>query len=141
MIKYIGSKRTLVPILGELLGRSGARSALDVFTGTTRVAQEFKRRGVEVTALDAARYSEVFAQCHIATDAHDIDRAELDAAMRYLAQLPGAPGYFTETFCRRARYFQPFNGARVDAIREALEKEFKGTPLFPILLTQPDRRG
>jgi adenine-specific DNA-methyltransferase len=135
VIKYIGSKRTLVPVLGELLQRSGARNALDVFTGTTRVAQEFKRRGVEVTAVDVARYSEIFAQCHIATDAADVNPEELDAALRHLAQLPGSPGYFTETFCERARYFQPFNGARVDAIRDALDEEFTGSPLFPILLT------
>jgi len=34
-----------------------------------------------------------------------------------------------------ARYFQPFNGARVDVIRNALESEFRDSPLFPILLT------
>ena len=45
MIKYIGSKRRLVPVLGDLAAAVGARTALDLFTGTTRVAQEFKRRG------------------------------------------------------------------------------------------------
>jgi adenine-specific DNA-methyltransferase len=135
MIKYIGSKRVLVPVLGELLARSGARTALDLFTGTTRVAQEFKRRGADVTAVDTARYAEVFARCHIATDAAVVDRDDLRDALRYLSSLPGAPGYFTETFCVRSRYFQPFNGARVDAIREALDREFTTSPLFPILLT------
>jgi adenine-specific DNA-methyltransferase len=135
VIKYIGSKRRLVPVLGDLLARGGARTALDLFTGTTRVAQEFKRQGAEVTAVDVARYSEVFAQCHIATDAHQVDRNGLVDAIAYLGALPGKPGYFTETFCVEARYFQPFNGARVDAIRDALEYEFRGTPLFPILLT------
>ncbi len=28
MIKYLGSKRRLVPVLGDLLSRSGARTAL-----------------------------------------------------------------------------------------------------------------
>lgn len=135
MIKYIGSKRRLVPVLGDLLARCGARSALDLFTGTTRVAQEFKRHGAVVTAVDAARYSEVFAQCHIATDANEVDRRGLADAIAYLAALPGKPGYFTETFCVGARYFQPFNGARVDVIRNALESEFRDSPLFPILLT------
>ena len=63
MIKYIGSKRRLVPVLGEICSAVGARTAVDLFTGTTRVAQEFKRRGAYVTAVDTARYSEVFAQC------------------------------------------------------------------------------
>ena len=35
----------MVPVLGEMLAASGARTALDLFTGTTRVAQEFKRHG------------------------------------------------------------------------------------------------
>ncbi len=135
MIKYIGSKRRLVPVLGELLGLSGAQTTLDLFTGTTRVAQEFKRRGAHVTAVDTARYSEVFARCHIETDATGVDKDDLREALQYLSSLPGRHGYFTETFCVRSRYLQSFNGERVDAIREALEEEFEGSPLYPILLT------
>jgi adenine-specific DNA-methyltransferase len=135
VIKYIGSKRVLVPILGELLALSGAETALDLFTGTTRVAQEFKRRGAHVTAVDTARYSEVFARCHIETDAAAVDKDDLREALRYLDSLPGKAGYFTETFCVQSRYFQPFNGERVDAIRDALDRDFADSPLFPILLT------
>jgi adenine-specific DNA-methyltransferase len=135
VIKYLGSKRRLVPVLGELLTRARARTALDLFTGTTRVAQEFKRRGAQVWALDTARYSEVLASCYIATDAAAVDEPALERALAQLDELPGREGYFTETFCRRARYLQPFNGARVDAIRDALRDEFADSPLFPILLT------
>ncbi|MGH9056236.1 MAG: DNA adenine methylase [Acidimicrobiales bacterium] len=135
MIKYIGSKRVLVPVLGDLMSLSGARTVLDLFTGTTRVAQEFKRRGAHVTAVDMARYSEVFAKCHIETDAAAVDKDDLREALRYLSSIPGEAGYFTETFCARSRYFQPFNGERVDAIRNALEREFRDSPLMPILLT------
>src|SRR5699024_6390895 len=46
LIKYLGSKRALVPVLGEIVATLEARTAVDLFTGTTRVAQEFKRRGV-----------------------------------------------------------------------------------------------
>lgn len=135
MIKYLGSKRRLVPVLGELFTASGARTALDLFTGTTRVAQELKRRGGFVTAVDTARYSEVFARCYVELDAGDVDEAELDAALAHLAALPGRPGYFTETFCVQSRFFQPFNGERVDAIRDAIAAEYAGHPLEPVLLT------
>lgn len=135
MIKYIGSKRVLVPVLGDLLSLSGAQTSLDLFTGTTRVAQEFKRRGSEVTAVDTARYSEVFAKCYIQMDAAAVDKDDLREALRYLSSLQGEPGYFTETFCVQSRYFQPFNGERVDAIRNTLEREFRDSVLFPILLT------
>ena len=135
MIKYLGSKYRLIHFLSELFRLSGAETALDLFTGTTRMAQEFKRRGAFVTAVDIARYSEVFAKCHIETDAARVDQGELREALRYLESLPGRHGYFTETFCIRSRYFQPFNGMRVDAIRDAIEAEFKGSPLYPLLLT------
>ena len=135
MIKYLGSKRRLVPVLTELFERSGARTALDLFTGTTRVAQAFKVAGGEVTAVDAARYSEVFARTWIETDTDSMDTAELSDAVARLDALPGVDGYVTETFCRASRFFQPFNGERIDAIRQAIADDHAGTPLEPILLT------
>ena len=135
MIKYLGSKRRLVPALGTICRQIGARTAVDLFTGTTRVAQEFKRQGVTVTAVDAARYSEVLARCYVATDAASVDQAELEHALARLDALPGQPGYVTETFCVQARYFQPFNGERIDAIRQAIAEDYAGSPLEPILLT------
>ncbi len=134
MIKYLGSKRVLAGVLGSLALGSGARSAVDLFTGTTRVAQEFKRRGITVTAADLASYSEVLAGCYIATDADLVDLAELDALLAELNALPGRRGYFTETFCEQARFFQPHNGERIDAIRERLV-DLAGHPLYPVLLT------
>lgn len=135
VIKYIGSKKRLVTVLGDLFQKSGANTVLDLFTGTTRVAQEFKKRGGVVTAVDLSRYSKVFADCWIATDSNSIDSKELQSAIEYLNSLEGKAGYFTETFCVKSRFFQPHNGARIDVIRNVLETEFKSSPLFPILLT------
>jgi adenine-specific DNA-methyltransferase len=135
VIKYIGSKRRLVPVLGELHRRSGARTALDLFTGTTRVAQALKRNGAHVTAVDTARYAEVFGRTWIETDGGSVDPSELAVEIARLDALPGEPGYVTETFCERSRFFQPFNGERIDAIRQAIVDDHAGTPLEPILLT------
>lgn len=135
MIKYLGSKRRLVPTLGRLFTRAEATTALDLFSGTTRVAQEFKHRGGLVTAVDSARYSEAFARCWIETSRADVDPGDLAAALRSLMALEGEEGYFTETFCRRSRYLQPHNGRRVDAMRDAIERDYRGSPLYWILLT------
>jgi adenine-specific DNA-methyltransferase len=135
MIKYIGSKRRLVPVLGELASAVDARRALDLFTGTTRVAQEMKRRGMHVTAVDSARYADVFARCYIETDADEVDRAGLDDALRDLASRPDVDGYVTETFCVQSRFFQPFNGRRIDAMRDAIAADYRESPLYPLLLT------
>ena len=135
MIKYIGSKRRLVPVLGDLFSRSGAATAVDLFTGTTRVAQEWKRRGAFVTAVDSARYSAVLGECYIGTDAGQVDRAGLGEVISHLQSLPGTDGYVTETFSRTARYFQEANARRIDAIRDAIEAGWADHPWRPILLT------
>jgi adenine-specific DNA-methyltransferase len=135
VIKYLGSKRRLVPVLAELARRAGARRALDLFTGTTRVAQAFKAGGAEVTAVDHTRYAAVLAQCYVATDARRVDAEELRAVVTGLNALPGRPGYVTETFCDRSRFFQPANGARIDAVRQAIEDGYRGSALEPVLLT------
>ncbi len=135
MIKYIGSKRRLVPVLSRICQASGARTALDLFTGTTRVAQAFKAQGVHVTAVDSARYAHSFARTYIETDAAATDAGALQSAVAHLNALPGKPGYVTETFSHQARYFQPHNAARIDAVRDAIDSEYAGSPLFPLLLT------
>jgi adenine-specific DNA-methyltransferase len=135
VIKYLGSKRRLVPVLERIAAASGARSALDLFTGTTRVAQAFKRAGLAVTAVDSARYSEVFARCYVATDARSATVGDLLDALDHLQQLPGVAGYVTDTFCVQSRFFQPFNGERIDAIREAIATNYARTWLEPVLLT------
>lgn len=134
MIKYLGSKRNLVPALGTIATASGARTALDLFSGTTRVAQEFKRRGIFTTACDLASYSYQLARTYIETDANTVDIAALRNHLETMSALQGKEGYFTETFCRQARFFQPHNGRRIDACRDYLV-DLQDDPLFPILLT------
>ena len=51
-----------------------------------------------------------------------------------LNALPGQAGYFTETFCERSRFFQPKNGARIDAIREFIESKDFEPELKAVLL-------
>ena len=137
MIKYLGSKRRLVPALAALAAASGARTGLDLFCGTTRVSQAFKSLGLEMTAVDTTRCAHVLARCYVATDpdASPGFRAEVAAAVERLNAVPGTPGYVTETFCTDARFFRPANGARIDAVRDVIESEYAGTALWPVLLT------
>jgi adenine-specific DNA-methyltransferase len=135
VIKYLGSKRRLVPVLREICRAAEARTAVDLFTGTTRVAQAFKAEGAHVTAVDSARYAHVFARTYVEADAATIDRHALQEAIDGLNALGGRPGYVHEMFSRQARYFQPDNAARIDAVRDAIEERHAGSPLFPLLLT------
>lgn len=135
MIKYLGSKRTLIPTLTTLAAASGASTALDLFTGTTRVAKAFKSLGMHVTAADTASYSEIFAKTWIELDGDNFDAKALTDALAELSAMPGEPGYFTQTFCIDARFFQPENGARVDAMRAKIESDYSGTELYNPLMT------
>ncbi|MEW6490619.1 MAG: DNA adenine methylase, partial [Thermodesulfobacteriota bacterium] len=134
MIKYIGSKRTLVPVILEAVRRAGeARSVIDLFSGTSRVGHALKAAGYQVLANDHNAYAATLARCYVEADAEDV----LDDArklVRELNALPGAPGYFTETFCTRSRFFQPKNGARIDAIREAIAAKGLDPELEAVLL-------
>jgi adenine-specific DNA-methyltransferase len=135
VIKYLGSKRRLVPALTVLAEASGARTGLDLFSGTTRVSQAWKQLGMEVTAVDSARFAHVLARCYVATDPVASLYDEVAGAVERLNGLDGAAGYVTSTFCEESRYFRPENGARIDAVRAAIERDYAGTALWPVLVT------
>ena len=120
VIKYIGSKRLLVPLIRRVAERLPVRTACDLFAGTTRVGQALRGLGLVVHSNDLATYSEALGQAYIAAG-ESVDRVRLAAILRELSALEGRDGYFTEAFCRQARYFQPHNGRRIDAIRDAID--------------------
>jgi len=134
LIKYLGSKRTLVPLIVDVVRRiGGAHSVIDLFSGTSRVGHALKRAGYRVLANDHNAYAETLARCYVQADAEDV----LPDAQRLITELnalPGRPGYFTETFCVRSRFLHPKNGARVDAIREAVTAKSLDPELEAVLL-------
>ena len=123
MIKYLGSKRTLVPRISRIVtSLPDVARVCDLFTGTTRVAQALKDRGIHVVANDTATYSHELALAMIEADRDQLDLERLGQWIGQLNALPGYRGYYTRTFCEDARYFQPFNGMRIDAIRDAIDE-------------------
>jgi adenine-specific DNA-methyltransferase len=139
VIKYIGSKRTLVPRIvayaNAIREHAGARTCCDLFTGTTRVAQALKRAKFEVIANDLASYSEVLATAYVEADADSYTGPLTAAKLGHLNALPGRDGYFTRNFCVESRYFQPGNGRRIDAIREEIDRISDDRVERAILLT------
>jgi adenine-specific DNA-methyltransferase len=123
MIKYIGSKQPLVATIVDIARRRpGYRHVLDLFSGASHVGHAFKKAGYRVTANDHNAYALTIARCHVEADReHVLDDAR--RLIRELNRLPGRPGYFTEIFCERSRFFQPKNGARIDAIREEVARK------------------
>lgn len=120
MIKYLGSKRLLLDaITGVVDGLDGVGSAVDLFSGSARVGHAFKRRGLRVLANDHNAYAATLARCYVQANRERVV-PRLEGLLRELNALPGRAGFFTDAFCVRSRFFQPFNGERVDAIRERI---------------------
>jgi adenine-specific DNA-methyltransferase len=134
MIKYLGSKRTLVPRILELIGpHDGPCVVLDLFSGTSRVGHALKRAGHRVIANDHNAYAHALGTCYVQADAERwLDEATL--LVHEFNRLPGSPGYFTRTFCEESRFFQPRNGERIDAIREAIARKGLDPELEAVML-------
>lgn len=134
MIKYLGSKRVLLPAILDAIRRaSPGGTVLDVFSGTARVGHALKAAGYRVVANDHNAYAVTLARCYVEADAADV-RAEAERLVHEFNALPGRPGYFTETFCERSRFVHPKNGARIDAIREAIAARGLEPELEAVLL-------
>lgn len=138
MIKYIGSKRALtkwiVQVVEVMNFNASIKTVVDLFCGSCRVAHGLKARNYSVIANDHNTYAYMLARALIQADQRDYPPEKLLPILSQLEQLPPKPGWFTETYCLKARYFHPDNGARIEAIREAIE-EYTDPELKAILLT------
>ncbi len=146
LIKYLGSKRLLLPAIvravrSASLRTTGAKTVLDLFSGTSRVGHALKHAGYRVIANDHNAYAHALARCYVQADAEDV----LDDAEKLVREFnamsvgsggagSGGGGYFTETFCVRSRFLQPHNGERVDAIREAIARKGLEPELEAVML-------
>lgn len=128
-VKYIGSKASLV---GEILGfvqehlpAGTPQTLVDVFTGTTRVAQAFRAAGWSVTTSDLSWASEAYAHAFVMRTAESGRR--IPELITKLAALPGAADWITLNYCDViaadggvVKMWKPENGKKADAIRNQI---------------------
>ncbi|MEY3015621.1 MAG: hypothetical protein RIT45_4356 [Pseudomonadota bacterium] len=138
MIKYLGSKRALLPLLvatvRALDAEAPVRTVADLFSGTARVGHALKGAGYRVRANDHNAYAETLARCYVVAD-RERHAAKAERMLRELERLPGRPGWFTATYAEQARYFSPENAARIEAMRAQIEAWAPGPELRAVLLT------
>ena len=134
MIKYLGSKRTLLPAICSVVeALPEVRSCIDLFSGTSRVGHALKGKGFKVFSNDLNTYAMTIARCYVQADLEDWEK-KATKIIAHCNQIKPEEGYFTETFCKEARFFQPKNGAKVDAIREWIETQDFEPELKAIIL-------
>jgi adenine-specific DNA-methyltransferase len=134
LIKYIGSKRLLVPhILETVAGLNGVQTVGDLFSGTSRVGHALKRAGYRVTANDHTAYAHTLARCYVQANAQLV-RRDAERLLRELSAVTPRAGWFTDVFCEQSRFFQAKNGAKIEAIRERIRELALEPDLEAVLL-------
>lgn len=129
-VKYAGSKLKLLPYILNLAKRTGAKTVLDGFAGSTRVSQAFAKSGYRVISNDIAVWSEVFATCYLLNREPRNHYSELIA---HLNSVPPKDGWFTEHYGGHPinglaaqngglkKPWQIHNTRKLDGIREEID--------------------
>jgi adenine-specific DNA-methyltransferase len=130
-VKYIGSKASLVGeiknFISENMPADTPKTLIDVFTGTTRVAQTFRAEGWLVTSSDLSWASEAYAHAFLLrTFTSGIRIPELIETLK--KQEPSAD-WITRNYCDVVtttggviKMWKPANGQSADSIRNKIAK-------------------
>ncbi|MDD5638569.1 MAG: DNA adenine methylase [Candidatus Pacebacteria bacterium] len=146
-MKYIGNKQRLLDFIDEVVQKEKLPQKgtfVDIFTGTTSVAQHYKKKGYRIIANDFMTYSYVFQQAYIKNNQFPefknllhskyfninsslSDKYEpLKIVIDYLNRLPGKKGFIFRHYAPagefRRHFFSNENAMRIDATREQLDK-------------------
>ncbi len=122
MIKYLGSKRLLISKIIDIIKEEKAETVLDLFSGTSRVGHALQNEGIKVYSNDINSYAYYLAQTYVVADPSLLSK--LERAVNRLNKIPPktVPGWFTETYCEKSKFFHPKNGLKLEAIREEIDK-------------------
>ena len=147
-MKYIGNKQRLLDFIDSVVQKEGLPQKgifIDIFTGTTSVAQHYKKKGYRIIANDFMTYSYVFQQAYIKNNqapkfsnllhsrSFNINPTSLKSkyeplkiVLDYLNRLPGKKGFIFQNYAPAGKFKRQFfsneNAMRIDATREQLDK-------------------
>ena len=140
-MKYIGNKARLLGFITDSLKESGVpKSGLfaDLFSGTTSVAEHFKKSGYQIVSNDFMEYSFVLQKAYIESNCEPrfdglmlhIDSAKnltnVENVINFLNQLNPIRGYCFDNYgsggVENRMYFTGENAGMIDAIREQIEE-------------------
>ncbi len=147
-MKYIGNKQRLLDFIDSVVQKEGLPQNgifIDIFTGTTNVAQHYKKKGYRIIANDFMTYSYVFQQAYIKNNQvpkfnnllhsrnFNINPKSLKSkyeplkiVIDYLNKLPGKKGFIFQNYAPDGKFKRQFfsneNAMRIDATRGQLDK-------------------
>lgn len=138
-MRYIGRKNALLEFIEKPLNENKITSGTfcDIFSGTTVVAQHFKKKGFKIISNDYMYFSYIFQKAYIENNSQPIfdglkkiiTNPSLQNIINYLNNLEGKKGFIYKNFCLdgsknskfERNYFSTFNAMKIDVIRETIE--------------------
>ncbi len=146
-MKYIGNKQRLLEFIDNVIKEERLPQGgtfIDIFAGTTSVAQHYKKKGYKIIANDFMTYSYVFQQAYIGNNQfpkfnnllqsksfnanHNLfndKREPLRFIIDYLNRLPGKKGFIFTQYAPSGKFGRQFfsneNAMRIDATREQID--------------------
>jgi adenine-specific DNA-methyltransferase len=140
-MKYIGNKSNLLVFIEESLKSAGVPlqgTFTDLFSGTTSVAEHFKKLGFSVTANDFMTYSYVLQKAFVELNKSPtfekalkslnlpVSSTPVQAVLDHLNNLNPKEGYAFHSYgaegSQNRMYFTRENACRIDSIRDTIEK-------------------
>ena len=162
-MRYYGCKNRLLDFLEEGVEETGINhgsSFCDLFSGTTTVAQHFKKKGYTIIANDILEFSYAIARAYIKNNKYPFFkglkgevngingcRENIVRVIEYLNNLRPLEGFIYKNYCPsgtkkepyQRQYFSDENGKKIDAIRSEIqewkEKKLISVDEFYILLS------
>lgn len=153
-MRFIGNKENLVEKIYQIMQEQKIRgdSFFDVFSGTTSVAQFFKKLGYKTITSDFLYFSYVLQQAYIVNNkepefnkllksinfqGRKLFASPLSIIIEYLNQIPPVEGFIYKNYTPEGTkhleqprmYFSNENGQIIDAVRQKIE-EWKGEKLI-----------
>ena len=140
-MKYIGNKSNLLSFIEESLRSAGVPlhgTFADLFSGTTSVAEHFKKLGFSVTANDFMTYSYVLQKAFVESNTSPtfekalkslnlrFARSPVETILEHLNNLDPTEGYAFQNYgaegSQNRMYFTKQNACQIDSIRDTIEK-------------------
>jgi adenine-specific DNA-methyltransferase len=140
-VKYIGNKSNLLSFIEDSLKSAEVPlhgTFTDLFSGTTSVAEHFKKLGFSVIANDFMTYSYVLQKAFVESNASPtfekalkllnlrVAKTPVEAILDHLNNLDPTEGYAFHNYGAEGNqnrmYFTKQNACQIDSIRDTIEK-------------------
>ena len=150
-MKYIGNKTRLLGFIDEVILKENLPTKgtfIDIFTGTTSVAEHFKKKNYKIISNDFMTYSYVYQRAFIKSNDYpkfsNLIKKEkalkkidglfenpddnLICILNFLNSRKGKKGYFYNNFAPggkyKRKYFSDINAQKIDEVRDMIQQWF-----------------